>query len=450
MIELATNAVQALRENEIFRLKHLLRGAGAVTVTASSAEEAVAVTRLAAFEWPNYAVSVDLKSCPSPDTLGEMLAAETVNAIGGVPDLLARPESALSRRESQRLLEARRQVPSLVEHLLGENWLAPVELAAASITALFQSAPGDPPPVAMFLNADALLGRLAQFKETSQMLWALRAAAQREPRMLLVFAGGPATSDLTSVREAAFFGWGSSLELSPLDAASVRAWIQRQLPALASSEVDRCIALTRGDIGALEALIQRLLERGADSASTAGVADLAWDRLLRDRSPAFRRELDALGTLHRAAAGICFALATDEPPYSADGVRHPTDARRALELLRRAGIVESPQAREWRLTDPLFISWLAQAAPSRRRGTRGARGKGMRLRIVTPGAGGGWDVRKPGATRASSHHATQAAAERAAKVAVKNQGGGEVIIHRRDGRIRDRDVVGRDPAPPRD
>lgn len=77
---------------------------------------------------------------------------------------------------------------------------------------------------------------------------------------------------------------------------------------------------------------------------------------------------------------------------------------------------------------------------------------GSNDRHVVPNADGGWDVKAPGAGRASSHHDTQADAERRAKEIVRNQGGGEVRIHGRDGRIRDSDTVapGKDPDPPRD
>jgi hypothetical protein len=64
----------------------------------------------------------------------------------------------------------------------------------------------------------------------------------------------------------------------------------------------------------------------------------------------------------------------------------------------------------------------------------------------------GWDVRKPGASRASSHHDTQGEAERRAKEILGNVGGGEAVIHRPDGRIRDKDTVtpANDPNPPKD
>lgn len=64
----------------------------------------------------------------------------------------------------------------------------------------------------------------------------------------------------------------------------------------------------------------------------------------------------------------------------------------------------------------------------------------------------GWDVKAGGAKRASANERTQAAAEKRAKDIVANAGGGEVVIHDRKGRIRDKDTVapGHDPNPPRD
>jgi Uncharacterized protein conserved in bacteria (DUF2188) len=72
--------------------------------------------------------------------------------------------------------------------------------------------------------------------------------------------------------------------------------------------------------------------------------------------------------------------------------------------------------------------------------------------VVPSKTGSGWDVKAPGASRASSHHDTQSAAAKAARQIVVNRGGGEVVTHGRDGRIRDSDTIapGNDPFPPRD
>ena len=72
-------------------------------------------------------------------------------------------------------------------------------------------------------------------------------------------------------------------------------------------------------------------------------------------------------------------------------------------------------------------------------------------RHVVPGKDG-WDIKKPGSTRASGNERTQSEAIRRAKEIVGNAGGGEVTIHRPNGQIRNSDTVkpGNDPFPPRD
>jgi len=67
-------------------------------------------------------------------------------------------------------------------------------------------------------------------------------------------------------------------------------------------------------------------------------------------------------------------------------------------------------------------------------------------RNVVPSPGGGWDV--TGAAKGKSAHTrTQAEAIDRAKQIVERAGGGEVTIHGRDGKIREKDTVdpGNDP-----
>jgi len=61
----------------------------------------------------------------------------------------------------------------------------------------------------------------------------------------------------------------------------------------------------------------------------------------------------------------------------------------------------------------------------------------------------GWAVRGEGNTRDTSHHRTQAEGIDAARGIARNQQS-EVVIHDRQGRIRDRDSYGNDPNPPTD
>lgn len=63
-----------------------------------------------------------------------------------------------------------------------------------------------------------------------------------------------------------------------------------------------------------------------------------------------------------------------------------------------------------------------------------------------------WLNKKVSASKASTKHTTQKAAEDAAREMLKNQGGGELITKGRDGKIRSKDTIapGNDPNPPKD
>jgi hypothetical protein len=61
---------------------------------------------------------------------------------------------------------------------------------------------------------------------------------------------------------------------------------------------------------------------------------------------------------------------------------------------------------------------------------------------------GGWATRREGASRVGSTHATQAQATGAARGTATRERG-EVVIHGRNGRIRDANSYGNDPFPPK-
>lgn len=68
-----------------------------------------------------------------------------------------------------------------------------------------------------------------------------------------------------------------------------------------------------------------------------------------------------------------------------------------------------------------------------------------RQRDVVPSPGGGWDVRMPGASRASAHEQTQEGAWRRAREIVRNAGGGEVVVYGMDGTVQRSATVGGAP-----
>lgn len=67
---------------------------------------------------------------------------------------------------------------------------------------------------------------------------------------------------------------------------------------------------------------------------------------------------------------------------------------------------------------------------------------------VTPHPAGGWQVKGEGNSKATIRTSTQKEAIDRARAISKNQGS-ELVIHRLNGMIRDKDSHGRDPFPPR-
>lgn len=67
---------------------------------------------------------------------------------------------------------------------------------------------------------------------------------------------------------------------------------------------------------------------------------------------------------------------------------------------------------------------------------------------IVPNAKGGWDVKRGGAVRASSHHETKKAAIDAGRAVSRDQST-ELRIHNRNGQIAQSDSHGRDPYPPK-
>lgn len=63
--------------------------------------------------------------------------------------------------------------------------------------------------------------------------------------------------------------------------------------------------------------------------------------------------------------------------------------------------------------------------------------------------GNGWAVKQEGRVTPISNHRTQGAAQDAGRrIAQRNES--ELVIHRPNGQIRDKDSFGNDPNPPRD
>lgn len=74
--------------------------------------------------------------------------------------------------------------------------------------------------------------------------------------------------------------------------------------------------------------------------------------------------------------------------------------------------------------------------------------RGPKTHHVLPNPAGGWDVKRGGGQRASSHHDTKQEAIDAGRQFSRNQRT-ELRIHNKDGQIASSDSHGSDPHPPK-
>lgn len=74
--------------------------------------------------------------------------------------------------------------------------------------------------------------------------------------------------------------------------------------------------------------------------------------------------------------------------------------------------------------------------------------KGPDTHHVVPNPNSGWDVKRGGSNRATSHHETKRDAIDSGRQVSRNQGT-EFRIHNKDGRIASSDSHGNDPYPPK-
>jgi len=68
---------------------------------------------------------------------------------------------------------------------------------------------------------------------------------------------------------------------------------------------------------------------------------------------------------------------------------------------------------------------------------------------VTKRSDGNWQVKKSGASRATSVHTTKKAAVDVGRKTAKHQDQSQLVIHKGDGRIQTEHTYGDDPHPPK-
>jgi hypothetical protein len=348
-----------LRSSEAARVARLLRDSSLVLVHGPDSQESIDVVSAAlASGKAAQAGIVDVDICGSSEDLARRIVRGAADALVGDRHLLDVPEDRRTSAQQKRWLEVIRSLGDASDALgaaKGSSQRDPAGLVSAAIAALARTGGSRPGRrVLVLYGVDSLIDApRSRFKDPSRLLWSLRSGAQTAKGVVLVLAGGPASVELVAGRDAAFLGWGRTVELRRLEEEELSAAISAQ-SGLEGALVRRIAELSEG----LPHVAHRLVgttEAAMRESRAVDPVDAAWSGLLREQSSDFRTTARLVAALHRAALPVCRALAAGQGPYRA---AHSSEVTRALRLLHVSGVCESPSPRSWRLTDPLLAAWL--------------------------------------------------------------------------------------------
>jgi hypothetical protein len=349
----------SLRRRELARLTQLIRDSELLLVHGTDPQEAVDLLGAAVARAPRFrAAVVDVDLCTSTDDLARRIVRAVADALAGDPGLIDLADDRRSPAQQKRWLQVRRALGPALDGLDDARVVSsPERLVANAVMALHgPDRPAAKRNALLLYGADSLLAvPRTRFKDADGLLWSMRSAAQSASGVLLAFAGGPAAIELVSAPEAAFLGWGRSLELQRVEEAELAAAIAGD-GSLDESAGRQIAMLSEG----LPRVAARLVDRTEQLLPDPGVADpvqRAWRSLLDDDASSLRLTVRLIAELHRAALPVCRALAAGHAPYSA---ARAAEVTRALRLLHVRGVCESPAPRQWRLANPIFAAWLRQ------------------------------------------------------------------------------------------
>ena len=357
-------------------------GGGLLTLTADTAQEAVSLRRLAVAELDDSwgTAQVDLTRCVSTRDLAIQLVRAVAEMDLRAPGVFDVPPEQLPDDQRQRLYDlADRRGRVLLDAARGnlgddeDNAEGYQRLVGLACDILIRRSAEGAPTLLSIDGADELVElprrTRVRFSGTREVLWVMRGRLQGAiATPSLVLAGGPATTDLVSEPDAAFFGWGTevTVEPTPLRLLDVLPeWLETNRgasPPAAREAADRIVQLVEGSVPTAERVLSVLTLDSGSSPSSQVM--LAWFTLLELHADLLRQTARGLSSLDRLALAVAHALAHGRPPYAIPEAPHGSEVAKALSALRITGFALSRKRGEWRLADPLLAAWLREVPAS--------------------------------------------------------------------------------------
>lgn len=427
---------ERVHESTIREAVRLLAARGLLTLRADTASEAVAVSRLVLARLPASAriAALDITRCGSTAAFCMEFARGVVSLYLGDRAWLDYPQERWPPNVAEALLELGDATGGGLIHAVltshaGDDDGGSPELFAAAVDALIRLSASGRLVVLAFLGADELVARRTRrgpLDGVDDLLWTFRGRLQHaieEPG--LIFAGSDVIGELTADDEAAFLGWGTEIALGKMPHVAEAIGEMLRLDGVSASVASRWAAeieeRSEGSLPTAERLIE--MTRAESSMGTVDVAAVAvaWRRLREATDEAYRQQARSLRSLDRLALPVALAIANGRPPYGVG--RFASGPNKALARLYETGFVVQHEPRNWRLTDPLFASWLRDSAVTSRpelgRPTLWILRRAPSQYLLTDGAS---------LSNVRSTHRSSAAAQRAADALARDARGADIMI----------------------
>jgi hypothetical protein len=205
----------------------------------------------------------------------------------------------------------------------------------------------------------------------------MRAIFQRSRRVSFLFAGSMEhlMKGIFAPTERPFSQFGGFFDLAPISDAAWKDGLRKRLAKdrckIDAVACDRLLELSEGHPRATM-LIAQQAHVAAVSEETrrvdANLVETGYRLAMRRERAKHQQTVDRINhigskAINRHALKVARRIAAGTPPYA--GASTPTDAQRAVNKLRDAGIIEASETgRGWQIVDPLFRRYLAEMDPA--------------------------------------------------------------------------------------
>ena len=182
--------------------------------------------------------------------------------------------------------------------------------------------------------------------DVGDVLWQLRAASQRTKGMAVVVACRPGAVALAAGEDAAFYGDGIWVTISP---PTPETW---RFATGGWDRIDGICDLTNGHAWTTATLVDRI------SRSPRLSTRRAFEALAAEQDPLAARCVQHSASLHRLGPTLMLGIANGLGPYQAAPDAQSRDVAIAAQRLELAGLAYRPQQRVWRLVNPVVARAL--------------------------------------------------------------------------------------------